>query len=76
MLKYFRMKKNELKVKVAFYELMSTMINNRKEYVDFIKRLYDSLKDVPVNELRSEFIEKLGEIAYEKSMDIDNNENE
>lgn len=76
MLKYFRMKKNELNVKVAFYELMSTMIDNRKEYVDFIKRLYDSLKDVPVNELRSEFIEKLGEIAYEKSMDIDNNENE
>lgn len=71
MLAYFRMKKNELKVKVTFYELMANIIDNQKEYIEFIKKIYDSLKDVPVNEFKSEFIEKLGEIAYEKSKDVE-----
>lgn len=66
MLKYFRMKKNEIKVKAMLYETAATLLDNQKEITDLVVKLYTSLKDVPVEEIKNEFIKQLAEIIHEQ----------
>lgn len=66
MIIYFKMKKNEWKVKAELYKLASDFIDNKKEILEIIKNLYNSLKDVPLEELRNEFIQHLAKIIHEE----------
>lgn len=70
MIRYFkmkkRMKKNELVVKSAFYEMVVSFIDGNKDYIGFIQKVYVACKDVPVDELRSELIGKIAELAHEE----------
>ena len=66
--KYFKMKVAEIKVKTAFYEKIATVMDSQKEItnaIELVKRLYTELKDVPLEELRSEFVEKLAKLVHE-----------
>lgn len=67
MITYFKMKYNEIKVKAAFYEILINIIKSQKDIIDFAKKLYIALKDVPVDELRAEFIKNLAEIVYNEN---------
>lgn len=65
--KYLKMKVAEIKVKTAFYEKIATIMDNQKEItnaIELVKKLYMELKDVPMEELRNEFIEKLAELVH------------
>ena len=62
------MKVAEIKVKTAFYEKIATVMDSQKEItnaIELVKRLYTELKDVPLEELRSEFVEKLAKLVHE-----------
>ena len=63
-----RMKRNELMVKAAFYEVVASLIDSNKDYIGFIQRVYVACKDVPVDELRSELIGKIAELVHEEAI--------
>lgn len=74
MITYFRMKKSEWKIKSALYSLIIALMDNQKEILDFVQKMYVALKDVSAEDLQKEFISKLAEIIHEESKDSDKSE--
>lgn len=69
MFTYLKMKKNEWKVKAVFYSTIATIIDNQKELLSMLQKMYVALKDVSAEELQKEFISKLAEIIHEEGKD-------
>lgn len=65
MINFIRMKRAEWKIKAMFYGTIVTLIDNQKEIVELLQKMYIALKDVPADELQKEFISKLAEIIHE-----------
>ncbi len=65
MFTYFKMKKNENRIKAMFYGMIVGFIDNQKEFIDIIQKMYAALKDIPADQFKDEFISKLAEIATE-----------
>ena len=71
MFTYFRMKKNEWKVKAMLYATIAQIMDNQdeiKDMLDLVKRLYEELKDVPTEDLQKEFVSALAEIIHNEEM--------
>ena len=71
MITYFRMKKNEWKVKEMFYGTIIQIMDNQdeiKDMLDLVKRLYEELKNVPTDDLQKEFVSKLAEIIHNEEI--------
>ena len=45
MINYFKMKRNEWKVKARFYEMIVNLMDNQKEITTALENLYVALKD-------------------------------
>lgn len=69
MINFIRMKKNEWKVKAMFYGTIASFIDNQKEVLEMLQKIYVALKDVPAEDLQKEFISKLAEIIHEENND-------
>ena len=69
MFSYFRMKKNEWKVKRYLYGTIAALIDNQKDVLEFLQKMYTTLKDVPGEDLQKEFLSKLAEIVHEDNKD-------
>ena len=70
MITYFRMKRNEWKVKAMFYGTIASIMDNQDEIKDalnLVKKLYEELKDVPAEDLQKEFISKLAETIHNEN---------
>lgn len=67
MITYFKMKQNEWKIKNAIYNSILDFMENKKDIVNTVKKLFDSVKDTPAEDIRGEFIGKLAEIVHEES---------
>ena len=70
MITYFRMKRNEWKVKAMLYGTIAQIMDNQdeiKDMLDLVKRLYEELKDVPTDDLQKEFVSKLSEIIHNEN---------
>jgi hypothetical protein len=67
MITYLKMKKNEWKIKAKLYEIITIFIDNQKQSLELLKKMYITLKDVPLEELQKEFINKLAEIIHEEN---------
>lgn len=67
MIKYFIMKRNERKVKAMFYGMIASFLDNQKEVIDLLQKLFVALKDIPVDELKAEFVKQLAEIIHEEN---------
>ena len=70
MITYFRMKRNEWKVKAMLYGTIAQIMDNQdeiKDMVNLVKKLYEELKDVPTENLQKEFIGKFAEIIHNES---------
>ena len=61
---YIEMKKKEILVKNRLYGMILEIADEKEDLIRVIKDLYESLKGVPVDELRKEFIGKLAEIIH------------
>ena len=67
MFTYFRMKKNEWKVKAMLYGTIAQIMDNQdeiKDMLDLVKRLYEELKNVPTKDLQKEFVSALAGIIH------------
>lgn len=69
MFTYLKMKKNEWKVKAMFYGTIAALIDNQKDVLTLLQKLYTALKDIPAEELQKEFVNKLAEIIHEENTD-------
>lgn len=69
MFTYLKMKKNEWRVKAMVYGAIAALIDNQKEVLMLLQKMYTALKDVPAEELQKEFIAKLAEIIHEEGKD-------
>lgn len=64
---WLKMKRQEIAIKSCVYRTILTVTNEKSEIIDLIKNLYSALKDVPVDELRSEFINNLAHIIHDEN---------
>lgn len=64
---YFRMLKNKWKIKAIFYKTIANVIDNHKDILELAQNLFVSLKDIPADQLRDEFISKLAEIVHKEN---------
>lgn len=69
---YIRAKKAEWKIKATAYGTIAAIIDNQKELLSMIQKLYMALKDVPTEELEKEFISKLAEIVHKDNTEQGN----
>lgn len=67
MFTYFRMKRKEHRVKLALYTAIEALFTEKEDIIKLSKDLYVSLKDVPVEQLRDEFMGKLAEIIHKEN---------
>ncbi|MBD5117259.1 MAG: hypothetical protein HDT48_07125 [Ruminococcaceae bacterium] len=73
MFTYFKMKKNEWKIRNAIYNGILGFMESKRDIVDTAKKLFDSVKDMSAKDIRDEFIGKLAEIVHEESKKQRNN---
>lgn len=65
---YFSMKVKEIELKTVLYSSILTVINEKNDIVTLTKNLYISLKDVPMEDLRTELIKNIAHLAHERSI--------
>lgn len=65
---WLKMKKNEIKVKLQFYSALVILIDNNKDIIAFVQRLYEELKDVPTEKLREELISTIAKLSHEQAI--------
>lgn len=68
MIRYFMMKRNEWKVKAMFYGTIASIMDEQKDIIGFVQRLYGALKDVPMEDLRKELISNIASLAHEQAV--------
>lgn len=72
MIKYWimkrKMKRDEIKVKAMFYGTITSIMNEQKDIVELVQKLYLVLKDVPMEDLRSELIKQIASLAHEQAV--------
>lgn len=67
---WYKVKKYELEMKVAFYEGLKKISDNKKKIVEVLRKLYDvllSMKDCTVEEVRDELIKNIAQIIHEEN---------
>lgn len=67
MFTYVRMKRKEYRVKLAVYTAIDKIIKEQEGITKLVTDLYNTLKDVPTDELQTKFITALAEIAQDKA---------
>ena len=69
MFTYLKMKKIEWKVKAFLYGAVAAVLDNQKDVLALLQKMYIALKDVPADELQKEFVTKLAEIIHNENAD-------
>lgn len=66
MIKYIKMKFMEARLKYVLYSSILTLLEEHKDMTELIRKLYDALKDVPSEELKSELIAQIASLAHDQ----------
>lgn len=67
MFKYFKMKRNEWKIKAVIYGTIASVMDNQQEIIETVKKIFLSLKDISAEDMQQEFISKITELIYEEN---------
>lgn len=67
MITLIKMKIKEWKIKLALYSVIEKIIAEQKDIITLLSSLFTVLKDVPLNELKDEFLRKLAEIIHSQA---------
>lgn len=70
MFNYLKMRRDEVRVKAMVYGAIAEIMENQKELLSFFQKLYTALNDVPPDELRRQFVERLAEIIHNENKEI------
>ena len=61
------MKRNEWKIKAMVYGTIASLMDNQKEILGLLQKMYIALKDISADDLQKEFISKLAEIIHNEN---------
>lgn len=61
------MKHKEWKIKLAFYSAVVSILENNREIIDFLKKLYEGLKDTSVENFQEELIKAIAGFAHDEA---------
>lgn len=64
---WFIMKKKEIILKITLYTAIEKVIAEQKDIITLLSNLFMVLKDVPLNELKDEFLGELAEIIHDQA---------
>lgn len=59
------MKKKEIALKLTLYTVIEEVVAEQKDIATLLSNLYMTLKDVPMTDLKDEFLRKLAEIIHD-----------
>lgn len=65
---YFKMKAQEIQMKLTFYSHINKLIENNKEIISMIVDLFGKFKGTPIDELQDKFIEAMAEIIHKSGI--------
>lgn len=65
--KMFSTKVMEIELKYKLYSFINQFLNNQNEYINFYKKIYETLKDVPQDKLYEQLIISVAEIVHESN---------
>lgn len=65
---YFKMKAQEIQLKLTIYGYANKLIENNKEIISAIVNLIGSFKDTPIDELQDKVIEAMAEIIHKSGI--------
>lgn len=74
MFTYFKMKYKEWKVKLICYSTALSLFENNREIAEFLKNIYEVLKDVPASDLQNELIKAIAGLVHEEAQKGNENE--
>ena len=63
----FSTKVMEIELKYKLYSFINQFLNNQNEYINFYKKIYETLKDVPQDKLYEQLIISVAEIVHESN---------
>lgn len=64
---FIKIKRAEWKLKAMLYSTIAAFMDNRKDILSMLQKLFIALKDVPADELHEELIHSLAEIIHEEN---------
>jgi len=67
MIKYFKMKKEEIKLKLTVYTYLNAAIVNSHDIITIVTTLFDELKGSSADEIKDLFINSLVKIIHEQA---------
>ncbi len=67
MIKYFKMKQKEIELKLLLYTYAATLVQEKKDIILLINRIYSALKDTPSAELQEKLILEISRLAHEQA---------
>lgn len=65
---WFKIKKMELEVKLAFYSAITGILKEQADIIQLISNLYTSLKDTPPESLQKMLLEAIAGFAHEQAV--------
>ena len=68
MINYFRMKKNEWKFKGMLYGIIVELVENQKDIIAMIQKLYISLKDTSQEDFQKELVKQIASLAHDQAV--------
>lgn len=76
LINYFKMKADEIRLKLMLYGKLETVISEQKDIMDAIQRLYLAMKGKTVEELQENFIHELAQIIHDENQKEDDQDGE
>lgn len=76
---FIEMKKKEIRVKTALYSAVDKFIVEKQDMLDFVMRIYETLKNTPTENLQQELISQIVNVIHKDEVDnevVNKTENE
>ena len=67
MITLIKMKLKEWRIKLTLYTVIERLIAEQKDIITLLSNLFTVLKDVPLDQLKDEFVEKLAKIIHDQA---------
>lgn len=68
MITLIKMKYKEWKLKLAFYSIVESVINEQADVINTMVNIYESLKDTTGQELQDKLITAITELAHDQAV--------
>ncbi len=68
MIRYIKMKKMEIEIKLALYGYVLGVLHEKKEIMGLGRKLYETLKESSPEDIKESFINAIAELVHEQAV--------